>query len=104
MRCSSDPCARIRFGGRVLNRKLQCKLRARSVLRGRSDQFDTTVPAANEQPESAQPNADDRSAAVTNKASRPAANSQRFIDENSKVFAITMNREPVILLGVLVKA
>ena len=47
------------------------------------DQFDTTVPAANEQPESAQPNADDRSAAVTNKASRPAANSQRFIDENS---------------------
>ena len=35
------------------------------------------------QAESAQPNADDRSAAVTNKASRPAANSQRFIDENS---------------------
>lgn len=47
------------------------------------DQLNTTVPAANEQPESAQLNADDRSVAVTNKASRPAANSQRFIDENS---------------------
>lgn len=47
------------------------------------DQLDATVPAANKQPESAQLNANDRSAAVTNKASRPAANSQRFIDENS---------------------
>lgn len=46
------------------------------------DQLDATVPAANKQPESAQLNANDRSAAVTNKASRPAANSQRFVDEN----------------------
>ena len=64
------------------------------------DQLNTTVPAANEQPESAQLNADDRSAAVTNKASRPAANSQRFIDENSNCLLYTSERrEQHILHG-----
>lgn len=49
---------------------------------GSADQLDTAAPATNEQPESVQPSVDDQSAAVTNNASRSAATSQRFIDEN----------------------
>ena len=60
-------------------------VKAESALsaEGSIDQLDTTAPATNEQPESAQPRVDDQSAAVANEAPRSAATGQRFIDENN---------------------